>query len=70
MISRCPKRVLEGGIIGTTDLGYCIDVCGAFKPKRVLQERDDILHIDIDVYYGKCKEYKNMVVASRNVHHY
>ena len=28
-ITLCPKRILEGGIVGTTDMGPCLSECAA-----------------------------------------
>lgn len=52
-ISPCPKRVMEGGIIGTTDLGPCLIECAACI-------------VDEKGYF--CKEYGNHVRPKANAH--
>jgi len=49
MISRCPKRVVEDGIAGTLDLGYCTKDCAAFECR--------VWNNEEFVWDGYCKEY-------------
>lgn len=53
--TRCPKRILEGGIMGTVDLGICIDTCAAFELIDALNNNA-----------GMCNEYHNTVNADRD----
>lgn len=63
-ITRCPKRVEEGGLIGTLDLGECLCNCAAFssnwEKKRMFSQT---IGIEIEYYQGRCDEYKRGVVA-------
>jgi hypothetical protein len=51
--TRCPKRIEEGGIIGTQDIGYCIETCAAFHLTNAMNNGE-----------GTCDEYKTTVWAS------
>jgi hypothetical protein len=58
-ISRCPKRIEEGGIIGTVDIGECLFQCAAFQDWQIIQKAPD----GITLAEGICKEYKTKVIA-------
>ena len=50
--SRCPKRIEEGGIVGTQDLGFCLNACAAFHITDAMNNNE-----------GTCSEYKCTVFA-------
>jgi hypothetical protein len=51
--TRCPKRVEEGGILGTLEIGYCLEKCAAFHLTNAMNNCE-----------GTCDEYKTTVWAS------
>ena len=44
--TRCPKRIEEGGLVGTQDLGFCLETCTAFHLKNAMNNCE-----------GECYEY-------------
>ncbi len=62
--TKCPKRVEEGGIVGTCDLGKCLCTCAAFKSNLKMETCfDSYTQTEIQYYQGQCDEYKRGVVA-------
>jgi hypothetical protein len=51
--SRCPKRIEEGGLVGTQDIGYCLETCAAFVLVNAMNNAE-----------GICTEYKTTVHTS------
>jgi hypothetical protein len=49
-ITLCPKRIVEGGIEGTHDLGECLFHCAAFQDWTIDENSNPV------VAHGYCKE--------------
>lgn len=63
-MTRCPKRIEEGGIIGTLDIGECDCNCAAFNSDWKCRENyDEFTKEKYGYYQGHCAEYKKGVVA-------
>ena len=63
-MTRCPKRIEEGGIIGTLDIGECDNDCAAFSSDWKQHDTEDEFSKTKFCYYqGHCAEYKRGVVA-------
>lgn len=60
-ISRCPKRIVEGGIVGTLDMGDCLFHCAAFQDWCFMKIKTG----EIPIATGRCKEYGNTPVVAR-----
>ena len=59
-ISRCPKRIVEGGVVGELDLGECLFDCAAFQDWNV-----DLNSVNPTVACGKCAEMNDAPVTAR-----
>ncbi len=59
--TRCPRRIEEGGVEGTRDLGFCMGNCAAFDPYIPIETIP--ITAPVELIEGYCKEYFTEVVA-------